>query len=476
MEDQPNLLARREDQSRVSGLLRMPPELIAHITEYLEREDFCKLRLTNKTLNYMSIDAFGTRFFRSRLIRLNLKDLQRLIHIAGHPVLGAKVQELRIWMEYHYYIGDHAAAKWIRYLERKGADEEQLTQAEKASNQFLQRVASVSNLQKEFRNLKLACSFLTHAMGLLKNLQAVIHSTYDWEFPNPLEEIWWETASPELKAYNDEMSKYLDEMKIDWGYGEHLFHHDLNTVLSAIIGSGSNIQKLAFDYGTVSVRRHPGMNIPKALSFHDHFKDLRTFEISFHNEDKPDTDHMFRILVATPAPLEELKIEVRLGDEPYIRPPDSEEDDFLPFFDKVFKESRWRGLRKLEITSNPSSAKFLPQFLRLNHATLRHIDLQFGDPGDDPFIDPTLLRLKWSEVFKACLGAPQLKFLKLRFSVAFMKMDIDSGSFTRRCNLESFVTATYLGSSPNDPERARLEAEFAKLEDHERELGLDDFL
>ncbi|KAH8649998.1 hypothetical protein BX600DRAFT_473921 [Xylariales sp. PMI_506] len=80
----------------MTGIPKLPHEVISSIASYLDTIDFCHLRLTSRQLREGSLFLFSKRYFTKRLVTLQRDSLETLAQIAKHDSFGPAVVKLGI--------------------------------------------------------------------------------------------------------------------------------------------------------------------------------------------------------------------------------------------------------------------------------------------------------------------------------------------------------------------------------------------
>ncbi|KAJ5783751.1 uncharacterized protein N7518_009428 [Penicillium psychrosexuale] len=74
----------------------LPPEILSHICEYLEPQEWGALRITCHQIHGSTLEAYATRYFKILSLLLTRESLDNLEDIAESETLRGSVQEIRI--------------------------------------------------------------------------------------------------------------------------------------------------------------------------------------------------------------------------------------------------------------------------------------------------------------------------------------------------------------------------------------------
>jgi hypothetical protein len=74
----------------------LPPEILSHICEYLEPQEWGALRITCHQIHSSTLEAYATRYFKNLSLLLTRESLDNLEDIAESETLRGSVREIRI--------------------------------------------------------------------------------------------------------------------------------------------------------------------------------------------------------------------------------------------------------------------------------------------------------------------------------------------------------------------------------------------
>ncbi|KAK8167510.1 hypothetical protein BC567DRAFT_265216 [Phyllosticta citribraziliensis] len=331
MATQPNA-PRHEKCVSSPGFLKMPMEMVERIVRYLPYTSLLKLRLVNRQLHDMSFDTFKKRFPGRLSVRMNLRDLRRLVDLASHPFLSQKVKEVQIRSAYEdnlLAIFDELAPKW-KNIPKDSQD--QLDEMPMHWIRFRKRLVDHTEGERHFRDSGMASSLLARAIKMLNKLETItqvraLNYEQEWGWI----ELWLDKQLPPCDREGEldrEVEKRIarDDRRIirdfrsdvdNLEFYDFPAHHftcdprDLDVIISAMAASGFTQTMLNLREENFIVKEHtPIADDPQKKLLQRSLKKLRSLEISLVLKQGSDAGYVPWFLDAVSDTLEELTIDV----------------------------------------------------------------------------------------------------------------------------------------------------------------------